>query len=134
MNTVSIRGRISSDEKLIVSDLLEYKQFVQDNKNKRFMMTIMTYNDQSKDQLIALYYGKIVPDIRRLFMVNGDMKSDKQIDIMIRDWFPIFTEIKIVDGHPVENEKSIMDLDFDDMRIFIELLRIRIAEMFNVII
>ena len=117
---IIVFGTITSDGRLAMY-MAQLSEFLRNNKNNRVIATFRAYKPGTSQALSGYYYNYIIPTIKRALHDIGERRTDKEVDLWIREMSPIMHRqiINEETGEYADEIRGISDLDNAE---FIELI------------
>ena len=114
---------------LKIAGLMKMKEFFLQHPNSLVLINFHVLDQRPIKQLKGYYYYKFVPFIENYFRLSGDIKNPAESDIFLRTLSSITNTQSIKEnGKFLPQLKEIDDLEFNELVLFIEDLRFKIAD------
>lgn len=121
-NTITITGSITKKGEHGFYNIDAFKDFCKNHKGYNTTVTFTAEKPNSIKGLLAYYHARVLNEWQYWFYTQGEIKTVAEVDMYLRDDCPLL------------KQKSLSDLSYDELIMFLEYVKHKSLEEINVFI
>lgn len=133
-NQLLLEGRTDKVGVFKIEGLMRMNAFFKGHPNCRVVARFDVLSENPKDRLIGYYYYKFIPFVINIHLNNGDIINNENADLFIRSLSKITHKKEMINNKWISKIITLEGLDYTNLVLFMEDVRIKIAENLGVYI
>lgn len=121
-NQIIITGEINKKGIHGFANIRMFEEFAKKHPNTNTFITIQIEDKKNRSALLAVYHIKVLPEWQEELHNRGIIKNMRQVDDMIRKGFPLL------------HSRSLSDLDYAELIMFMDYVKHTSLEEMNIVI
>lgn len=127
-----LEGRTNKKGVFRIEGLMKMNAFFKEHPNCRVVARFDILSDNPKDRLIGYYYAKFIPFTVNIHRDNGDIINNEKADLFLRSLSNITHKKEMLKGKWISKILLLEDLDYTNLVLFMEDIRLKVAEKLGV--